>query len=99
FAGVYFVERVLGRVVDVEVALRVGGEAGDGAALQQQRTDVGAARTFAERVDAVGLEEREPARGARVSVALRTADVEAARREAAAVGLDGEDVFFFFLLR
>ena len=76
----------------VEVALGVGPEAGDGHAEQQQRAHVGAAGSLGEVPDAPRLEQRAPAGGAQVGVALGAAEVEAGGGKAAVVSLDGEHV-------
>jgi hypothetical protein len=98
FARADFIDAVDRRVVIIEIPLRVGGEAGNGDALKQQRADIGTGGTFGEGVDAIGLEESAPLfRGALVGVALRAAEIETARLKAAAVGFDGEDVLLGFL--
>src|ERR1035437_3316222 len=94
FARVHLVERVFGRVVDVEVALRVGGHFGDGHALHEERGDISAGGALAKFENTVRPEKRQPARGAPGGVALSAADREAVGLEAAVVGFDGEKMFF-----
>src|SRR4051794_21545070 len=85
--------------MDVEVALRVGREAGDRRTLREQRVHIRAADTILEAGDAVRFEERAPPGGAFCGVAGGIAEVESARLETAVVGLEGKEVLFLFLLR
>ena len=92
-ARVHLIEGVGRRVVVVEVALAVGGEAGDGGVLSEERGDVGSAGAFDECSDAVGLKERAPFRGgAFVDGALGAAEIAAAGWKPPL----GQNHFFFF---
>ena len=99
FARVHLLEVVGGRVVDVEVALRVGQDFSRRGAEQIKRGDIGATATGDEQGQAVGFEKFGPTRGARDGVELRTGELEAARLKAAVVGFEGEDMFFAGLAR
>ena len=88
----------LKQVPEGTIVCNVEAKVGDRGALEKQGTDVGAAAAFLEQVDAVGFEEGQPAGGAFIGVAFGAAEREAARGEAAAVGLHGEDVLLACLL-
>ena len=99
FARVHLLKVVGGRVVNVEVALRVGENFARRGAEQIQRGDIGTTTAGDEQGQAVGFEKFRPTRGARDGVELRTGELEAARLKAAVVGFEGEDMFFAGLAR